>query len=171
VFSGDGDVVPFLFQIAYNSLVMRIQELGHVVLYVTNLGRSVSFYRDVLGFPEVGRMQLSEGGAVAFSSGRTHHELLLIEVGGEPNKSQTIQPGLYHIGFKIGDSPNDLKQVYQELKTKGVPIVGASDHAVTHSLYILDPDGNEIELYADVSDAWKGNPALVLAPIKPLKLE
>lgn len=160
---------------------MKIQELGHVVLYVTDLRRSRTFYHDILGFPEVGEMKLGPGaGAVAFSSGRTHHELLLIEIGplrsrdseasGAPRGRHTPEPGLYHIGFKVGNSPTDIERAYQELKTKGVEITGASDHTVTHSLYILDPDGNEIELYADVSDEWKKNPSLVLAPIKPLRL-
>ncbi len=50
-----------------------------------------------------------------------------------------------------------------------MPIVGASDHTVTHSLYILDPDGNEIELYIDVAGVdWKADPELVMAPIRPL---
>ena len=49
--------------------------------------------------------------------------------------------------------------------------MGASDHTVTHSLYILDPDGNEIELYVDVPGVdWRSNPALVFAPIRPLAL-
>lgn len=151
---------------------MKILELGHVVLYVSNLERSLAFYRDLLGFPEIGRANLGgKAGTVAFSSGRTHHELLLIEVGGHRRELGMPTPGLYHIGFKIGDSPEDLKKVHRELKEKGVTIVGTSDHTVTHSLYILDPDNNELELYADVSDEWKKNPAAVLAPIKPLKLE
>jgi catechol-2,3-dioxygenase len=42
---------------------------------------------------------------------------------------------------------------------------------VTHSLYILDPDGNELELYIDVQpEAWRDDPALVMAPIKPLRI-
>ena len=53
----------------------------------------------------------------------------------------------------------------------GVTIVGASDHTVTHSLYIEDPDGNEIELYVDVPGVdWANDPSLVAAPIKPLRL-
>ncbi len=150
---------------------MSIKELGHVVLYVTNLERSAKFYRDILGFREVGRTNLGVSDAVAFSSGRTHHELLLIEVGGKPRVSRRVEPGLYHIGFKIGNSPEELRQVYKDLKANNIIIVGASDHKVTHSLYILDPDGNELELYADVSDEWKQNPGAVLAPIKPLKLD
>jgi len=52
-----------------------------------------------------------------------------------------------------------------------VTIVGASDHTVTHSLYIQDPDGNELELYIDVQpERWRDEPALVMAPTKPLQI-
>ncbi len=145
---------------------MRIKELGHVVLYVTNLKKLADFYRDILGFNEVVR----QGPMAVFSSGRTHHEMLLIEVGGKPH-SQEMKSGLYHIGFKVADSTEELKKVYQELKEKNVEILGTNDHTVTHSIYILDPDGNELELYADVSDEWKKNPNAIIAPVKSLDLE
>lgn len=143
---------------------MRIHELGHVVLYVSDLARSADFYRNTLGFQELFR----NNAVAAFSSGRTHHELLLIEVGGSPRLDRPQEPGLYHIGFKIGDSPEAAKQAYFELQEKGVEIVGTGDHGVTHSIYILDPDGNELELYADVSDAWKTDPLAVMQPVKRL---
>lgn len=146
---------------------MKIHELGHVVLYVTNAARVAAFYRDVLGFKQI----ISEAGIALFSAGRTHHEMLLIEVGGQPQIARGVKPGLYHIGFKIGDYPEDLKKAYGELKANNVHIIGATDHGVTHSLYILDPDGNELELYADVSDVWKTNPQAILAPPKPLYLD
>ena len=145
---------------------MEIKELGHVVLYVTNVERSAAFYREVLGFPEIHR----DGGAAAFSSGRTHHELLLIGIGGQPRKKKHIESGLYHIGLKIGDSLEELQKAYQELRKKNVTIIGTADHTVTKSIYIEDPDGNEIELYADVSDEWKRKPMLVMTPTKPLRL-
>ena len=158
-------------------MAIRILELGHVVLYVSNLNRSADFYRDILGFHEIVRGP----GVAAFSSGRTHHELLLIEVGplrsregearGEPVRERTPKPGLYHIGFKIGDSPEDAKRVFRELKKRQVPIVGTGDHGVTHSIYILDPDGNELELYADVSDEWKRDPGAAMIPVQPLIFE
>lgn len=146
---------------------MEIKELGHVVLYVSDLARSADFYRDTLGFHEIMR----GGGVAVYSSGRTHHELLLIEVGGAPAPKGRPEPGLYHIGFKIGDSPEDARRAFRELRSKNVSIVGTGDHTVTHSIYILDPDGNELELYADVSDAWKRDPRAVLAPVKPLDLQ
>lgn len=145
---------------------MEIKELGHVVLYVVDLEVSSRFYRDTLGFREI----VHGVGMAMFSSGRTHHELLLLEVGGHARKKH-LEPGLYHIGFKIGDGPESLKEVYQELKKKGVPIIGSSDHGVTHSLYIEDPDGNELELYADVSDEWRNSPSAIAVPTKSLRLE
>jgi catechol-2,3-dioxygenase len=145
---------------------MHIVELGHVVLYVSNLEKSADYYGKTLGFTEIAR----ESGIALFSSGRTHHELLLIEVGGEPQRTSRPTPGLYHIGFKIGEGAEALQAVYRELRDVGVEIVGSSDHGVTHSLYILDPDGNELELYADVSDEWKKNPRAVLAPVRRLPL-
>ena len=57
-----------------------------------------------------------------------------------------------------------------QLKEKGVTIVGTGNHTVTHSIYILDPDANELELYADVSDEWKQNPKAVMKPVKLLDL-
>lgn len=148
-------------------LGMKILELGHVVLYVSDLTKMANFYRDTLGFHEIQRGD----GVALFSSGRTHHELLLIEVGAATAPRVPFQPGLYHIGFKIGDAPEDLRRVFHELKEKNVRIVGSADHRVTHSLYILDPDGNELELYADVSTEWKENPKAVLAPTRSLELE
>lgn len=145
---------------------MQIKELGHVVLYVTNIDRVANFYRDTLGFKEI----IRNGGIAMFSSGRTHHELLLIEVGGNSQPNVGAKPGLYHIGFKVGDGPESIREVYKELIQKSVPIVGTADHGVTHSIYVTDPDGNELELYADVSEEWKTNPEAVMAPTRPLHL-
>jgi catechol 2,3-dioxygenase len=146
---------------------MKIHELGHVVLFVTNLEKLANFYRDTLEFHEIARDEKT----ALFGGGRTHHELLLIEIGGVTESKREPRPGLYHIGFKIGDGAGELKSAYQELKANGVTVVGTADHGVTHSLYIKDPDGNELELYADVSDEWKTNPLAVLAPVKYLDLE
>lgn len=145
---------------------MHIKELGHVVLYVSDLTRLADFYRDTLGFHEIMR----GGGVAVFSSGRTHHKLLLIEVGGKPDAKKHTTLGLYHIGFKIGDSPEDARSAFRELQSKGVAIVGTGDHTVTHSIYIRDPDGNEVELYADVSDIWKHDPQAVMTPVHALDL-
>ncbi|GBD23971.1 Catechol-2,3-dioxygenase [bacterium HR29] len=149
---------------------MRVRELGHVVLYVRNLERSRRFYRDLLGWEEIA---LWGERAALYSSGRTHHELLLIEVGeGAHPVPPSPRVGLYHIGLKIGDSDEELREAARQLQEAGVPVVGTADHTVTHSLYVLDPDGNEVELYVDVlpADRWREEPDLILSPVRPLRL-
>jgi len=150
---------------------MEIKELGHLVLYVRDLEASRAFYRDVLGFHELGGGDLGIP-AAGFSSGRTHHELLLIEVGPD---AAPLPPGrrvgLYHVGLKVGDSDDELREALARVTEAGVEIVGMSDHTVTHSLYVLDPDGNEIELYIDVPGVdWQADPTLIGSPTKPLRL-
>jgi catechol-2,3-dioxygenase len=152
---------------------MEIKELGHIVLYVHNIERSAAFYGDVLGWKQlkpaesisVGRMPVA-----LFSSGRTHHELLLIEVGEDAKPLPAGRHvGLYHFGLKVGDSDDELRAAARRIEEAGVRVVGASDHTVTHSLYIQDPDGNEIELYIDVPGvSWDLD--TIMAPVKALTL-
>ncbi len=151
---------------------MAVKELGHLVLYVHDLERSKQFYRDALGWNQIGPASVG-GKAAAFNAGgRTHHELLLIEVGEDAiDIPRGRRVGLYHFGLKVGETDDELRDALAQLKEHGVTIVGQSDHTVTHSLYILDPDGNEIELYIDVQPAiWKEHPMAVLTPTKPLVL-
>ena len=65
-----------------------------------------------------------------FSGGRTHHELLLIEVGPD---AAPIPPGrrvgMYHFGLKVGDTDDELRAALARLQEAGVPVVGATDHA------------------------------------------
>ena len=153
---------------------MEVKELGHLVLYVRDLDRSVAFYRDVLGWRQlVGDTPMPfPAAAFAAPSGRTHHELLLIEVGeGAAPIPAGRRVGMYHFGLKVGDSDDELRAVLAELQEHGVVIRGASDHTVTHSLYVEDPDGNEIELYIDVPGVdWRSDPMLIASPIRPLRL-
>ena len=150
---------------------MPVMELGHLVLYVRNRERSAAFYGDVLGWDVAFPVTLGIP-AAAFTSGRTHHELLLIEVGEHAAAVPAGRRlGLYHFGLKVGDSDDELRAMLARLEQSDVTIVGASDHTVTHSLYILDPDGNEVELYIDVPGVdWRGDPDLIMAPIRPLAL-
>jgi len=149
---------------------MKAHYLGHVVFYVKDLERSMAFYRDLLGFREIG--WAFGDAAAALTCGRTHHELLLIEVGDAPGSPKGHRLGLYHIGIKIGDSLEELRAAKAELEAAGITILGMSDHTVSQSLYLTDPDGNEVELYVDADPAiWEKNPQAVLSPIKPLRLD
>ena len=148
---------------------MEIKELGHIVLYVRDLSRSREFYGKILGWREVAQLGRQ---AAMFSSGRTHHELLLIEVGPDAKPVPSGRRlGLYHFGLKIGESDAELKEALEQLRAGDVPILGTADHTVTHSVYIQDPDGNEIELYIDVQPPmWRENPEAIIAPVRPMRL-
>jgi catechol-2,3-dioxygenase len=150
-----------------------VKELGHIVLYVRDLERSVLFYRDVLGWRQVGSVGPVEMPfpAAMFSSGRTHHELLLIEVGPDAAPIPAgRRVGLYHFGLKVGDTDDELRGALARLQEAGVPLMGTADHGMTHSLYLADPDGNEIELYIDVQGVDWNDPAVLMSRPQALRL-
>lgn len=150
---------------------VRVRELGHIVLYVADLERSLAFYRDVLRWPVRSRPQRFP--AAGFRAGNTHHDLLLIEVGAD---AAPLPPGrrlgLYHFGVKVGDSDDELRAMKARVEAhpEVCTLVGQSDHGITHSLYVHDPDGNEIELYIDVPGVDWDDPAVTGRPTQPLDL-
>ena len=146
---------------------MQIKALGHVVLRVRNLEKSLAFYRDILGMKEVARLRST---MVFFSFGNNHHDLALLQIGEMASSPAADSVGLYHVAFKVGDSLDALREVKNHLEHHQVPILGTTDHGVSQSLYIQDPDGIEIELYVDADPAvWRDNPS-ALTTLKPLKL-
>ncbi len=84
-------------------------ELGHVVYYVRNLQASIRFYADALGL--ILRGKIFNQRAALLSGGRTHHELLLIEVGEADGPLTGKRIGLYHVGWKVGNSLQQLRQI------------------------------------------------------------
>lgn len=143
--------------------------LGHVVFYVRDLERSVKFYTEAVGLGLSG--MIFNGRAALLSGGSTHHELLLIQVGEAQGPVQGRRIGLYHVGWKIGDSVEQLKALYDKLNELDYHIDGLSDHTISHSIYLRDPDGNEVELYADNPDYdWSTDNSWMEAPVKPLNL-
>jgi catechol 2,3-dioxygenase len=146
---------------------MKIQGVGHVVLKVRDLERSARFYTGVLGLREVGRLG---DRMVFFSAGANHHDLAVLRVGPEAPAPARDAVGLYHVAFKIGDSPAELREAKARLEAHGVPILGLSDHRVSQSIYLADPDGNGLELYVDADPAiWSEDPSSV-ATVRPLSL-
>ncbi|MBW9258700.1 MAG: VOC family protein [Candidatus Thiodiazotropha sp. (ex. Lucinisca nassula)] len=144
-------------------------ELGHVALYVKDLQVSTAFYSAVLGLQAQG--EIFGGKGVMFSGGRTHHELLLIEVGEVPTPLQGRRTGLYHVGWKVGNDLSALKQALDRLNQAGIQIHGLSDHTISQSIYLEDPDGNEIELFVDdPSIDWQRDKSWIDDPVKPLDL-
>ncbi len=144
--------------------------LGHVVFYVRDLQTSVKFYTDIVGLDLKGF--IFNNRAALLSGGSTHHELLLIQIGSADGPLQGKRIGLYHVGWNVGDSLANLKARYEKLRAMDYPVDGLSDHTISQSIYLRDPDGNELELYVDDPDYdWKNDDGWMEAPVKPLDLD
>ncbi len=144
-------------------------KLGHVVFYVRDLEQSIKFYTGVVGLGLSGK--IFNNRAALLTGGSTHHELLLIEVGEADGPLHGKRIGLYHVGWKIGDSIDDLKACYNRLNDLDYAVDGLSDHTISQSIYLRDPDGNEVELFVDNPDYdWRSDDSWMEAPVKPLNL-
>lgn len=149
-------------------MTIRIQRIGHVVLNVRELGPAVDFYTNVLGLREVGRY----GPDMVFFSatGENHHDLAVREVGTGARATGPDDVGLCHVALKIGASLPELREAKAALEAAGVAIRRMEDHRVSKSIYLSDPDGNEIELYVDADPRiWAEDPSAV-ATVEPLQL-
>jgi catechol 2,3-dioxygenase len=147
---------------------IRVERVGHVVLKVRELRRSVQFYTQVLGLREVGRYGQD---MVFFSAdGSNHHDLAVQEVGRQASAADPSAVGLVHVALKIGNSIDALRAAKSHLEAAGVPILRLENHVVSNSIYLADPDGNELEVYVDGDpQLWRANPSAV-ASVLPLEL-
>ncbi|MHA3980002.1 VOC family protein [Halovulum sp. GXIMD14794] len=120
--------------------------IGHVHLKVSDLERSVAFYRDVLGLDLV---QYYGDRAAFLSAGGYHHHIGLNtwdSKGGTPPPAG--HTGLYHTAF-VYPTRADLAQAVRRVLAAGISFDGAADHGVSEALYLHDPDYNGVELYWD----------------------
>lgn len=125
---------------------MKVSELGHVSLFVRDLEASTRFYRDLLGLGETGRGK--SGRIVFLSAGRHHHDLSLelARAAGPPLLKGA--PGLYHIAFRIGATPDELADARAAVEAVG--LVPFGEMAGPRPCFcVRDPDGNEVELYVE----------------------
>ena len=144
--------------------------IGHVHLKVSDLDRSLAFYRDLLGFTVTQRI----GSAAAFlSAGGYHHHIGLNtwqSRGGTPAPPGAT--GLYHTAILYAQRV-DLAIALRRIVEAGYPLTGAADHGVSEAIYLDDPDGNGVELYWDKPVAewpYNGNGQLQMVS-EPLDLQ
>jgi catechol 2,3-dioxygenase len=132
--------------------------VGQVHLKVEDLRRSVSFYKEYIGFDVLEEFANT---AVLTVDGKT--PLLTIEQPSEIIPKQRRTTGLYHFALLL-PTRKDLGNALNHLLSKKYPLQGGSDHGVSEALYLADPDGNGIELYADKPvDLWEKENGLFVA--------
>jgi catechol 2,3-dioxygenase len=143
--------------------------VGHIHLTVSDLDRSLFFYRDLLGFEISARYGDS---AVFLSAGGYHHHIGLNTWAGKgimpPPQGHA---GMYHVAF-LYPSRLELAKVLKNLLDAQYSIDGAADHGVSEAIYLRDPDENGVELYVDrPKETWKvANDGLVEMVTEPLDL-
>ncbi|MEN9920757.1 MAG: hypothetical protein RL538_650 [Candidatus Parcubacteria bacterium] len=144
--------------------------VGHIHLTVSNLGRSLGFYRDLLGFEVVTTYGDS---AVFLSAGGYHHHIGLNTWAGEG-----VPPvphgyaGMYHVAF-LYPTRKELAKALKTLIDANYPIEGFADHGVSEAVYLRDPDNNGVELYVDrPKESWPRNPDGTIAmTTEPLDIQ
>ncbi len=136
-----------------------LKRLQHLVLWVSNVERSVRFYQDVLGF-EV-KKRYPNAAFLKIPGSPDDHHLGLFEQPGVAEPDEGVAR-MYHSAWEVGDI-TDLVRARQRLGEAGA-LVGSSNHGVSLSLYAKDPDGLEFEIFWTV-------PGGVPIGTKPLDLE
>ena len=125
-----------------------LKRLQHLVLWVSNVERSVRFYCDVLGF-EV-KHRYPNAAFLKIPGTADDHHLGLFEQKGVAPPDERVSR-LYHAAWEVGEL-TDLPVARRRLMDAGA-LVGASDHGASLSLYAKDPDGLEFEIFWTVPGA------------------
>ncbi len=141
--------------------------IGFAHLRVSNLARSLQFYKDLLGLAEIERA----GQQVTLSPTARPPAILILEelAGARPKPARTT--GLYHTAIRLPDRAG-LARLLKRLMAHRWPLQGASDHGVSEALYLPDPDGLGVELYVDrPQEVWPRQGGTIAMGTEPLDLE
>lgn len=127
------------------------QFVGSVSLKVQDLQRSIQFYQEIIGFKVLEqterKAQLTADGKRVLLTIEQPHDV-------EPRNARTT--GLYHFALLLPER-SDLAAIVRHFVNHGIRF-GSSDHLVSEALYLSDPDGNGIEIYADRDPSvWNWN--------------
>jgi catechol 2,3-dioxygenase len=123
----------------------KITGVRHAVLAVHDTQRSVAFYTEILGMELVTHLEDMQMAFLSF--GDHDHDLAVIKV---PDEQPVGSPGLAHTAIEIAGGLDELRDLYATLQERGVEVELTADHVLTKSLYLLDPDGNRLEFFAQL---------------------
>jgi catechol 2,3-dioxygenase-like lactoylglutathione lyase family enzyme len=130
---------------------VEVLALGHVVLKVRNLQRSEDFYSGILGMRAILRLFDPRMTFLSIQTTENHHDFALMELGPVAPAAAGDATGLAHVAFKVGSSLEEFGLARSLLDESGTPVLYEAQRGFSRSVHVLDPDGNEIELYVDIS--------------------
>ncbi len=124
------------------------RRIGRVRLKLRDLERGAAFYENILGLR---RISAEAGRVVLGTTKTTLLELIAAPAAAARNPRDA---GLFHTAFLL-PSRASLGAWLAFAMANGVPVQGASDHVVSEAIYLADPEGNGIEVYADTpTSSW-----------------
>lgn len=138
-------------------------DVSHVTLTVKDLDRVARFYQDIIGL----RILSDDGACVTLG---TNTAFLTLCQTADARLADPRDPGLFHTAFLFPDRQH-LSSWLAHAIGAGVTPIGASDHNVSEAIYLDDPEGNGVEVYADrpVSH-WTGADGTLYMPSRRLDL-
>lgn len=151
---------------------IKVNKLGHFVYEVSDIERTVKFWKEVMGFSETDRNQK---GMVFFRCGADHHAIGLtpMKKGKTPRRDMTTGLQVEHLAFEV-DDVEVLKKAKTYLQANNIPITfeGRKGAGCNISINFLDPDGYEFEIYCEmdqIKDDGRLRPATQFRPKNPLE--
>ena len=143
-------------------------DIGHVHLNVSDLDRSIAFYRDALGLKVMLRLP-----KLAFLSYDGYHHHVALDSRAAADLGSSEHQGLHHFALRH-EKRSELADSVRRAQATGVPITRTADFYVLEAVFINDPDGNGIELSWDrPRDSWPEDWAtpVGLGTPRPLNVE
>jgi catechol 2,3-dioxygenase len=156
----------------------KVRRLGHIVIMVGDLERSMKFYTEVLGFKvsDVYPEDMQPGGFAFLRCGTDHHTIALVGAGHGGSKHEE----LHHIAFEVG-TVEEVFSVRDRLREFNVPVTfdGRRRAGCQIAVEFLDPDGHCLEIYWGLdqigtdgrvrpANEWKGVRGLEAAVADPV---
>lgn len=137
---------------------LKPKRLGHMVLMVRDIQKSCTFYTEVLG------LEVSDWigeNMVFLRAGSDHHDLALAQLPADSPDLNDLprysRPGLEHFSYLI-DSEEEMERSVRVLQAHNIEIVrGIGRHGPGNNLFLVfkDPDGNNVEVYCEMTQIPK----------------
>ena len=129
-------------------------KFSHLGLVVRDIEMMQAFYTDVLGFAVTDKGTTGQGATMTFMTldPEEHHQVFLVDGRPETLPSNTVIPGaspvLHHLSFRM-EALADLRAMYERLKAASDRKIRTVTHGLCWALYTEDPEGNQLEFFAD----------------------
>ncbi|QMU29664.1 VOC family protein [Adhaeribacter radiodurans] len=141
--------------------------IAQVTLRTQQLPVLTSFYEQVMGLQVIEQ----ESNKIHLSANGQHPALLVLEQDDTAPRQNPQQPGLFHVAYLVS-SRLELARWWQHFSQTGWPVQGFGDHRVSEAIYLADPDGNGIEIYADrPRSTWPIQNGQVQMTTEPVDIE